>query len=360
MIFWICVLATASDLWFAFQFVGPLILTHLFVVKKNRWKFFVKTWGIPVLLGTSVGYFLPPAIEALGWFHLPQAAIAPEFIDLPKWWDGFLNQLDHVTSNLREQFKANPAYSLVPSLVTVAGLWNLWKLKARLTLFGALSVFLFFQVILVVFFISALEMWHGPGNFRYLLPTAIIGLAAGILFFTSFLSNKNWLNYFFICAALVGLGGFFLPSLSYPPQLVRNEYRSWEQCFDQAVQEENLTSGLSEYWMAKYMSLLSHSKVRVNQVTPRFELEYWINNMEWYKDQNTGKLRPYDFFVAQKHDEMHEFIPKRFGPPSKTINCEIFDIYVYKGTSGEAFNQVFKSSFEHFFNKNRPRHGSKN
>lgn len=108
-------------------------------------------------------------------------------------------------------------------------------------------------------------------------------------------------------------------------------------CLDAHQARHSLTWGVSDYWMAKHITLLSRAGLRAHQVEPAGLLYHWINNVDWYL--GTPARRPaYNFLVTAGLDLPE--LRRRFGlePPRATFTCEGVEVQVWTGEGGR-FNE---------------------
>lgn len=137
---------------------------------------------------------------------------------------------------------------------------------------------------------------------------------------------------------------------------LRDYYPPFAQCIDQGAALNNLHYGLTQYWDAKYLSLLSRRQLRFVQVRHSLHkgivVEHFINNLNWYnanadfvitEDQQTGLRAIQSTKIIQQ-----------FGEPANQFVC--YDrngverkIFVYNRLEDRAFQQQYLTHFlKHF------------
>jgi hypothetical protein len=73
---------------------------------------------------------------------------------------------------------------------------------------------------------------------------------------------------------------------------------------------------------------LSHEQLIVNQVFTNLGKYNWIHNRDWYNKDKEGEKIIYNFVIPERLDKAQ--IPKRFGTPMVTEQCEGKEIYIYE------------------------------
>lgn len=106
-------------------------------------------------------------------------------------------------------------------------------------------------------------------------------------------------------------------------------YPSEVQCLDRAVQKYNLKEGISAYWHAKWVYILSQENLIMAQYDYNHKPMTWITSNGWYRDQ-------YDFalIVTLKdydpgYNLNREALIELNGEPEVVINCPVFDVLAY-------------------------------
>jgi hypothetical protein len=105
-------------------------------------------------------------------------------------------------------------------------------------------------------------------------------------------------------------------------------------CLDEQAAARGLRHGISNYWQAKYISVLSRQGLHVVQVQPDLTPFHWINSIEWYD-------RDFEFIIIDEASEgwhllSQELIVSRFGEPADTFRCGaslalVYDTPVFSG-----------------------------
>lgn len=124
-------------------------------------------------------------------------------------------------------------------------------------------------------------------------------------------------------------------------------YPEFVQCLDAHVQTYGLQRGISQYWSAKHLIMLSKKNLMIVQARRDLYPDHWINNLNWYNQE-------FDFVIADAHPTSTRSIDetvviRRFGPPAKTFSCSEQKILVYNRPEDTAFQQQFTSLFNFDF-----------
>ncbi len=356
-----CIIATASDLWFMFQFIIPLIASEFLfrMWKKQSLKTLFKFF-ITLFVGTSIGFGLPYLFSYLGWFILPDARVGEPFTGFLPFLNQFYDQLHTFKNSFRTCFQYVPIYALAAIIAFYVSIKSLNKFRKEsklnsnpddsLSLFG-LQLFFILSFLAPMSLIVTKGMWAGIGNFRYLIPTFILSFfIVGYWIIRLCIQWKQvhksifWLSIIaYFCTAMM--------KLPWPVSFHRTGYPAEMECLDAVAYEHSLKNGLSEYWLAKFTTNLSKRGLLINQMTYHFEPHFWINNYHWYLSDDGKSIREYDFFVSYKNDETRKRVPLEIGEPSVIHDCGAFDIMVFKDEKRKHFNEFLRPKMEEFLSK---------
>lgn len=192
--------------------------------------------------------------------------------------------------------------------------------------------FLAFQILTGVLGV----LYIGSVNQRYLLPLILMPtffgwpLLAAAAHRTAGRLDNRWGAR--IAAGAAALGCLAILAQTGSPQQIgqlADYYPELVRCVDAQARQRQLQSGLSNYWQAKYISMLSHNGLQVVQIDPQLRPWYWINNRRWYRQR-------FDFVIIDPA-QAAEFrldrakIVGRFGPPDDSFACAGSEILVYRG-----------------------------
>ena len=109
---------------------------------------------------------------------------------------------------------------------------------------------------------------------------------------------------------------------------VRPRYYSGElACIDNALRNSGMTSGIAQYWDAKYLQQFSRLNLTIAQYLENLEEMRWITSKRYFKDR-------YDFAVVDESAEPTykisiEALTRLNGSPRATISCGSRTLYVY-------------------------------
>jgi hypothetical protein len=122
------------------------------------------------------------------------------------------------------------------------------------------------------------------------------------------------------CVHHVAAGGaslFLAISLCVSPTRNFKSLAAWNDYYpnsirrlDEYARRKNLKNGISEYWPAKRVTMLSKAGLRVSQVNHGLHPLLWINSRAWYD-------RPFDFVMLENLEESR--IRRRFGEPDDAL-----------------------------------------
>ena len=174
-------------------------------------------------------------------------------------------------------------------------------------------------------------------------------LLAGSQRLRAYLARTDVMNFFTIgVLALVF-------TLSGPPVLqnlsalseLSDFYPDFVACIDEHTRKYDLKNGLSQYWYARKITMLSKNDVNVVQVRhgSRSPLvpAHWINNYNWYNQK-------FEFVITEVlPDNPWNIYPRAmvryFGSPEHVFVCDEKAVLVYNGEQDQRFQDQFKNLF---------------
>ncbi len=279
----VCAATAASDAMFGLYFTLPAAIA-LLVDRRAR-------IAAAVAAASVVGWGLPPLLylrfrkHGLPW-HL---------------------QLDEVGSTLaalgRDVLTVSP----------VALLWCVALAGAVLHLRKRAAVASGYVGLLVLACPAAMALtglYDGPTELRYLLAPLFVPLMVGCAAVRARAA----------AIAMVGAAALLLVVAARRPGARLLRYTSpLVACLD----AQGLHGGVSDYWNAKHVTMLSRSGLRVQQVEPSGRPYHWLNNRTWYV-QTPAR---YDFVLPARLDAA--LLAGEFGAPSRRITCAGEEVWVY-------------------------------
>jgi hypothetical protein len=127
------------------------------------------------------------------------------------------------------------------------------------------------------------------------------------------------------------------------PDDLKLPYPQHVQCLDEVAEEHGLRYGYGDYWSAKYVTFLSRSGLRVNQLKPNLEMFEWINNPRWYVHGTGPNNRHYpEYRFILTNELAHEQIRLRFGSPALRKECHGVEIYIYDRKTDLSFRNFLR------------------
>jgi len=169
--------------------------------------------------------------------------------------------------------------------------------------------------------IIATGFLNDAGWYRYLLTPSVLGLCA-VAWCAPRPSAKGALTAVVGAVVLSALTprqwvwGAPLPDFRVRPQVA---------CVDALADREGAHVVLTDYWVAKPLTLLSARGVRAAQLTPEVDAPYlWITSRAWY-----GPFDEAGLVVTSGLDEAA--VDARFGAPAEVVTCGDWRVRVYRG-----------------------------
>lgn len=350
------VLVTMSDLWVVIWFIMPIIMTTTILIFLKRLEFH-KTLPLlcHLIAGVFIGGIANPLLEIFGYFHFPHAQLGE-----PK--SLYIEQFTHLFRDLGGLFSSSPLLILLIiisfyfTIVSIAG-----KSKKSKSIFGKIPLHIdnnkivlilavhgvfIFSLITPIFVIVTFKMWGG-WNYRYLHNFIIFPwFISGFYIFNMILHySKSYkiIRIFYALCPLILLIYLFTESHNssfaptrrgVPLEWLNPAYPQEIACIDNVARAYGLKSGISEYWGAKKITEINKTGLQVNQFTYNLDVLHWMNNTEWYLNNNNNKKDyiKYDFVATEivGNQELKRNSEILFGKPSAQVSCGLWDILIYK------------------------------
>jgi hypothetical protein len=327
----------ASDLLLLTQFVVPLGLALIMTADVPRWQaprvrsFFRALFTASLLVVALRGLLL----LADWWTFIPVVRRAPTPTAVA------------ATAGRMASDLSGPVASAVPGFVVmtwVAGAAAVWLwMRRRRT--GQLSVeqrqagWLAAAGLGSTLLLPVLTVyWVNPQSGRYLLPCLI--LPSWCLLALRPAPRFRGPSLAGIAAGLLALAAWRAPEIrsaawSWPyPERVAELHRF--------LAAEGRDRGLANFWHAHYLTTVTHSGVRLNQVEPDGRVQFWGNNAfhHFEADGAEARLRAprYSFVVANDLDPVA--LRETFGAPSRIARLSEYEIWLYDEAGAQAMSDV--------------------
>jgi hypothetical protein len=190
--------------------------------------------------------------------------------------------------------------------------------------------FLVFQLFACVLSV----LYLGKVTQRYLLPLIIMPTFFGWPLLIAAACKpvrilNNQLGIKIVAFGVVLICGGILARIGISPQLGQlvDYYPDVVRCMDDQTQQRHLHNGLSNYWQAKYISMLSHNGLHVIQIDADLRPFYWVNNRHWYE-------QPFEFIVIDPRQPEGSQLDRwkiidHFGWPNDSFWCGSSEILIY-------------------------------
>lgn len=180
-------------------------------------------------------------------------------------------------------------------------------------------------------------------GFRYFLPVLILSGFWGLPFIVTIPETKSLdrivegrLHALFTVklewavAGALGVGIFLAWSAIDWQGFIFDYYPGYIQCIDEKISTLGIRYGISNYWQARPLSLLSQNNLQVVQVNRDLSPYHWINNSVEYA------IKPEFVVIDSSFPEDYPFrldenlITSRFGEPAAEFRCDRSIILVYR------------------------------
>jgi hypothetical protein len=191
---------------------------------------------------------------------------------------------------------------------------------------------------------------------RYFIPTLLIPLFFGWPFLlagweqAAKLIDSKYVMWTLVGATLCFSLFQFRGKMKHVPALAQlsDYYPPFVQCLDKNTRDRNLRYGISSYWLAKYITMLSKNSLHVvqaGQTSDGLFIDQWINNLNWYD-------KDFEFIVLDTRAKAgfrtisQTRILETFGEPADIFACPSSSrkrwIFVYNQEGDKDFRQSLR------------------
>ncbi len=352
MLFLACALGMLSDALFLSQFVAPslALVIALWIVKAAPLRKAAYA-GLSILYGTAAGLAL---FNFPAWLGAERIALAGSYFkpSLQLALDNRARVAQILTGVWSGQFWLAAGWLLF-YLLCLLLVWRLAHQGLRENAGRArprlLAVLLFFPIQLAAT-LGANLLTLDPA-LRYVLPVVILPLFWGWPLLAA--ARPVWMRVparklslaagaLAIVAAAVAFAGILAGDR---PFNALDFYPDYIRCIDENAGQFGLRNGVAQYWLARPITLLSKTGLRVVQVQPDLAPFEILNNSDGY-DQ------PFDFAIIDAYspngdpNNAHwirkELIVERFGQPASSFFCDGHEILIYNRPGDAAFRRQFQ------------------
>jgi hypothetical protein len=310
------ILTVASDMLYVLQVTIPAILAMFFLFLISRVSF--KRWaGLSLVLLASVpmGKLMDRMFANIGQLQsavkLTPRAIGDAMQAIVQW----AGDVCKAHWGVAIAWAAFMAISLAVSMIAV------YKASRQKPFNRHYAFFFAFILLLVTINFTALIATgqHAP---RYFIFSYVMPSFFG---WPLLLGGWRWLvdRLDRFCVHHVVAGGlslFMAVSLCASPTRnfkslakLRDYYPDSIRRLDEYARRKNLKNGISDYWPARRVTMLSKAGLRVIQVDRELRPRLWINSRAWYD-------RPFDFVLLENLNESK--ILQRFGQPRDALKID--------------------------------------
>jgi hypothetical protein len=117
------------------------------------------------------------------------------------------------------------------------------------------------------------------------------------------------------------------------------------RCIDNLASQTHLRAGLSGYWPAKHITMLSRRGVTVNQLDFELAPYHLSNNRWWYCGPRTSEgltFPQYAFAVVDELDRKR--VLSRFGPAAAEHRCGPYTVWLYNRPGDVEFRNFLREA----------------
>lgn len=224
--------------------------------------------------------------------------------------------------------------------------------------FVKIQFFLFYSIIMIIGNIFALSLINDvPINERYMIPVFIIPIICIPIIYRLFINiikEENVKNILIAITVVLFISISYSTFNNFKEKDLKTEYYpNISSCIDTFLDKNNLKYGISGYWQAKSINLLSKKDIFISQVKPNLEPYLHVINSKWYRNIYDFALIEYDSPLAAFSPEKEKILNLN-GNPTEIVKCENIEILYYKNgliTNVKNVTDWFKES-KSIFNEN--------
>lgn len=199
----------------------------------------------------------------------------------------------------------------------------------------------------------------GGSSPRYVLPIIILPVFFGWPFLIggwkgllTVMDNKYVIYGLAVGTIVLSLFLGTLSNFKYISSLIQlsDYYPAFIECLDRNTRFRNIRSGMTQYWRAKYITMLSKNNlhvVQVQQIGHGIFFDHWINNLNWYNADFEFVIT--DTVLGDIRSIYEPAIVERFGEPADAFSCENKKVLVYNRKGDGDFHKQFRKYFSFDF-----------
>jgi len=220
----------------------------------------------------------------------------------------------------------------VACFIGIANFQKDWKHKPFAEIIKAspqrfLSIFLIFTALITIFamWMSADFILSNYAEIRYMIPVflgpivfaPILLRGIGLRLLSPFLAPV------FLTIILLSYSLFIFPKVLHKVPIYSDYYPENVRCIDSTLSPLGVHKGISPYWQARYITMLSQKNIQIVAVNPDTSPYLWISNKKWY-------LGKFDFAIIPEGDKnmLRSFL-SHLGKPISTAKCPGMFLLVY-------------------------------
>ncbi len=212
---------------------------------------------------------------------------------------------------------------------------------------STLLILLFITILIPSNFIIVMvtgQFW-GADHIRYFIPVIMLPIIMLNVILANYFDkiyNSKSLSLILICSSFTFLI-FFIANFESEKVLklsiadIRNHKLRWEKeltdCIDTNSEKYSLKYGVSDFWRARPITLLSKKELRVYPLNfNSIKMRHYMSNIDWFFGSNGYKYSDvyYNFAVTSPYDMNEEAIIHKAGSPSRSFECpHVHKILVY-------------------------------
>lgn len=322
-------MTTFSDRLFLVNWTLPAVISLLSLKKFGLIKFRVLFFLLlEILFGTIIGYsFIPQILGIHSGFYENGIHI------------GNITQNGNILLDIMSEFMHRyPGVSVclislyIACFIGIAKITGDWKRQpieeiVKTSPQRFLSLFLIFTALITIF-----AMWMSSdftlsnyAEIRYMIPVFLAPIVFAPVLIREFAPQfpASFLAPIFLTIILLSYFLFILPKVPLKGQFYSDYYPENVRCIDKALSPIGVRKGISAYWQARYITMLSKRKLQIVAVNPDTSPYLWISNKKWY----WGK---FDFAIIPEGDtNMLRSFQNLLGKPISTAKCPGMSLLIY-------------------------------
>lgn len=310
--------STLSDNLFLVQTVAPLCMTHL-LIQMIEHDFSLRRKRLPIIVAVS------SILGSVSYGLVIENHTRPSIDIKPSSLMANLNEMSELIISILSN---NPAYGVVFILYAGIALYILTRSLISGRKITPLDFAVIFSLASLCTTLGAIALTDLVITSRYLIPTLSWPIIIVTLLSNRYYPGKST-RYIILSASMfvvISISGDAY-QLTKKNGLNHDFYPSEISCIDNHLAPLGLSYGISQYWDAKPIQLLSQTNLNIAQYLENLDEMHWITSGRYFRNY-------YDFAIFSEDSVPPNKLPSDIltrinGTPNRIVHCGRKSIHIY-------------------------------